>query len=147
MVAIGYEKYGSQAEFDKDPIMHLYNVYVKVTADAEVDPDVKVKAKAWFKRMEDGDEDVLKKWHGWRDISLAKYQEAYKQLNIHFDVYTGESNVSKESMDAALSQLQDMGLISDREGAMEIDLSTWDLNLKAPILRKAGASLLFSFLP
>jgi arginyl-tRNA synthetase len=65
MVAIGYEKYGSQAEFDKDPIMHLYNIYVKVTADADVDPNVKVEARAWFKRMEDGDEDVAR---------LARYQ-------------------------------------------------------------------------
>ncbi|KAF8878990.1 hypothetical protein CPB84DRAFT_1852228 [Gymnopilus junonius] len=119
MVATGYEKYGSQAEFDQDPIMHLYNVYVKVTKDLETDP-------------KDGDEDVLKKWRSWRETSLEKYQEAYDQLNIKFDVYTGESNVSKESMDKAFAQLEDMGLISDRDFAKEVDLNKW--NLKAPII-------------
>ncbi|EDR00911.1 uncharacterized protein LACBIDRAFT_312886 [Laccaria bicolor S238N-H82] len=138
MVATGYEKYGSQEEFDQDPIMHLYNVYVKVTKDLETDPKVKVEAARWFKRMEDGDEDVLKKWHGWRETSLEKYQEAYDQLNIKFDVYTGESNVSKESMDKALVQLQDMGLISDRDSAKEVDLNKW--NLKAPIVRKTDGT-------
>ncbi|KAF8889175.1 hypothetical protein CPB84DRAFT_1816477 [Gymnopilus junonius] len=138
MVATGYEKYGSQAEFDQDPIMHLYNVYVKVTKDLETDPKVKVEAARWFKRMEDGDEDVLKKWRGWRETSLEKYQEAYDQLNIKFDVYTGESNVSKESMDKAFAQLEDMGLISDRDFAKEVDLNKW--NLKAPIVRKTDGT-------
>jgi hypothetical protein len=36
MVALGYEKYhdGAQAEFNEDPLRHLYNVYVQVTQDA-----------------------------------------------------------------------------------------------------------------
>ncbi|KAJ6523382.1 hypothetical protein B0H10DRAFT_2172137 [Mycena sp. CBHHK59/15] len=113
LVATGYEKYGSQEEYNNDPLMHLYNVYIKVTRDVEADPKVK---------------------HGWRETSLKKYQEAYNWLNIKFEVYTGESNVNKESMEKALGQLEHMGLISDREGAREVDLKKW--NLMAPIVRK-----------
>ncbi|KDR74214.1 hypothetical protein GALMADRAFT_571046 [Galerina marginata CBS 339.88] len=138
MVATGYEKYGSQAEFDKDPITHLYNVYVKVTKDLETNPDVKTEAARWFKRMEDGDEAVLNKWRGWRETSVEKYKEAYDQLNIEFDVYTGESDVSQGTMDKALAQLEDMGLILDRQGAKEVDLNKW--HLKAPIVRKTDGT-------
>ncbi len=30
LLAIGYEKYGSNEELEKDPIRHLYEVYVKI---------------------------------------------------------------------------------------------------------------------
>jgi arginyl-tRNA synthetase len=36
MVAIGYQKYGSQEEFDKDPLMHLYNVCIKINKDSKI---------------------------------------------------------------------------------------------------------------
>lgn len=36
MVAIGYQKYGSQEESDKDPLMHLYNVCIKINKDSKI---------------------------------------------------------------------------------------------------------------
>ena len=137
MVATGYEKYGSKEKYDKDPLMHLYDVYVKATQDLQTDPKVKVEAARWFQRMENGDKDVLETWRSWKKTSLKKYQEAYDQLNVKFDVYTGESSVSKESMDTVLTELEQMGLLADREGAREINLNKW--NLEAPIVRKTGA--------
>ncbi len=86
--------------------------------------------------MEDGDNDVLRQWCDWRETSLKKYREAYDKLNIKFDVYTGESDVSKELMDKALAQLDDMGLISDKQGAKAVDLTEWGLGV--PIVRKTG---------
>jgi len=44
MIATGYEKYGSQGALEKDAIKHLFDVYVKVSKDAELDPEVKVEA-------------------------------------------------------------------------------------------------------
>ena len=46
--------------------------------------------------MEDGDEDALKNWRVWRELSVKKYAEEYDRLNIHFDVYTGKSKVRKK---------------------------------------------------
>lgn len=137
MVAIGYEKYGSKEEFDKDPLMHLHNIYVKISKEYKEDPKVKVDAASWFKRMEDGDENVLKEWRSWRELSLKKYKNAYDQLNIKFDSYTGESSVRKASMDKAVTQLEDMSLILRRQDALEVDLKKWDL--EAPVVRKSGA--------
>ncbi|KAI6110853.1 hypothetical protein EDD16DRAFT_1897731 [Pisolithus croceorrhizus] len=89
MIAVGFEKYGSQEELQKDAIKHLYDVYVKVSRDAESDPNVKVEAAQFFKRMEDGDEGVLVNWRQWRELSVKKYIEEYDQLNVSFDRYTG----------------------------------------------------------
>jgi len=143
MIATGYEKYGSQSELEKDAIKHLFDVYVKVNKEAEDDPSVKVEAAKWFKRMEDGDEDALKNWRVWREMSVKKYEQEYERLNIKFDVYTGESRVGKESMDRALEKLDEMGLISDTDGAKLVDLEKWKLG-KA-VVRKKGKGNLMSF--
>lgn len=136
MIATGFEKYGSQEELEKDAIKHLFDVYVKVNKDAEADPNVKVEAAQWFKRMEDGDESALKNWRVWREMSIKKYAEEYQRLNVEFDIYNGESMVGKEWQDKALQRLEEMGLISDVDGAKLVDLEKWKLG-KA-VLRKKG---------
>ena len=140
MIATGYETYGSQSELEKDAIKHLFDVYVKVNKDAEADPSVKVEAAKWFKRMEDGDESALDNWRVWREMSVKKYEQEYERLNVKFDVYTGESMVGKESMDLALEKLDEMGLISDTNGAKLVDLEKWKLG-KA-VVRKKGRGIL-----
>ena len=136
MIATGFEKYGSQEELKKDAIKHLFDVYVKVNKDAGQDPDVRVQAAAWFKRMEDDDESALKNWRVWREMSVKKYAEEYERLNVEFDVYNGESMVGKEWQGKALARLDDMGLISDVDGAKLVDLEKWKMG-KA-VLRKKG---------
>ena len=142
MIAIGFEKYGSEEELQKDAIKHLFDVYVNINKDAEFDPGVKTAAAAWFKRMEEGDEDALKNWRVWRELSVKKYAEEYERLNVHFDVYTGESKVGKKWQDHALERLNEMGLISDVEGAKLVDLEKWKLG-KA-VLRKKGTPVSLS---
>lgn len=107
--------------------------------DAETDATVKPAAAAWFKRMEDGDETALANWREWRALSVRKYAEEYERLNVHFDVYTGESEVGKEWQDKALQMLETMGLVSDVDGAKLVDLEKW--KLQKAVLRKKGASI------
>lgn len=54
LIAVGFEKYGSEEELQKDAIKHLYKVYVQINEDASKDETVHDAARAWFKRMEDG---------------------------------------------------------------------------------------------
>ncbi|KAF8336185.1 hypothetical protein F5887DRAFT_1063258 [Amanita rubescens] len=140
MIATGFEKYGSQEELEKDAIKHLFDVYVKVNRDAEADPNVKVEAAKWFKRMEDRDESALKNWRVWRELSIRKYEGEYERLNVKFDHYTGESQVGQEWMDKAVDRLSEMGLISDVDGAKLVDLEKWKMG-KAVIRKKDGTSI------
>ena len=144
MIATGYEKYGSQSELEKDAIKHLFDVYVKVNKEAEADPSVKEEAAKWFKRMEDGDESALKNWRVWREMSVRKYEEEYDRLNVKFDVYTGESMVGKENMDLALEKLDEMGLVTETNGAKLVDLEEWKLG-KAVIRKKGRGNLSLCF--
>ena len=136
MIAVGFEKYGSQEELEKDAIKHLLDIYIKVNADAEKDPNVKVEAAKFFKRMEDGDESALVNWRHWRELSVKKYAEEYDRLNVHFDHYVGESMVGKEWQDKAIERLEEMNLIEDHEGAKLVNLEKWKMG--RAVLRKKG---------
>ena len=140
MIASGYEKYGNQEALEADAIKHLFDIYVQVNKDAESDPTVKETAAAWFKRMEEGDESALANWRVWRELSVKKYAEEYERLNVAFDVYTGESKVSKASMDKALERLEEMKLVEDSNGAKLINLEKYKLG-KAVVRKKDGTSI------
>ncbi|TFK66356.1 arginyl-tRNA synthetase [Pluteus cervinus] len=141
LIATGFEQYGSQEELEKDPIKHLFQVYVKVNKEAENDPTVKERAAQFFKRMEDGEEDALKNWRVWRELSVKKYAEEYERLNVQFDVYTGESAVGHKSQQDALERLEKMGLITDSEGAKLVNLEKWKLG--SAILRKRDGTSIY----
>ncbi|PPQ88395.1 hypothetical protein CVT25_011274 [Psilocybe cyanescens] len=141
VVARGYAKFGSQEEFDKNPLMHLCDVYIKSSKEIKENPQVQAEAAKLFKLMEDGDDEMLSKWNTWREISMKKYQQVYNQLNIKFDIYTGESEVTQDSMGKALARLESLSLISDREGAKYIDLSEW--SLMSPVLRKTDGTSMY----
>ncbi|KDQ54337.1 hypothetical protein JAAARDRAFT_38498 [Jaapia argillacea MUCL 33604] len=140
MIATGFEKYGSQTALEADPIHHLFEVYVQVNKDAETDPSVKSTAASWFKRMEDGDPSALTQWRQWRALSINKYEEEYERLNVKFDVYNGESEVGKEGMEWAVEKLEELGLVSDVDGAKLVDLEKWKLG-KAVLRKKDGTSI------
>ncbi|OMJ09071.1 putative arginine-tRNA ligase, cytoplasmic [Smittium culicis] len=139
LLAIGFEHFGNEEELAKDPIKHLYDVYVQINAEATEKPEIHDQARAYFKRMEDGDEEALKVWKRFRDLSIVKYKETYAKLNIHFDVYSGESQVSY-GMGKAEKMLYEKNLVVDSEGAKLIDLEAYKLG-KAVLQKRDGTSL------
>ncbi|CAE6462815.1 unnamed protein product [Rhizoctonia solani] len=140
MIAVGFAKYGSEEALARDAIKHLYEVYVKINADAKDDESVHDAARAYFKQMEDGEESALQNWRRWRDLSIEKYKEEYARLNIAFDVYSGESQVEADTVKTSLDKLKEMGLISESKGAQVIDLEGFKLG-KAVIQKQDGTSL------
>jgi arginyl-tRNA synthetase len=140
LLAVGWKKYGDQKSFDANPIGHLFDVYVKISADFKPEEDeykaagkrgedtailenqgLLGEAKAYFKRMEDGGEEALALWRKFREISVEKYKTTYARLNIHFTDYSGESTVSRETMEMAEQVLLEKGIAERDNGAVLID--------------------------
>lgn len=144
VLAYGFGKYGSEEELVKDPINHLFHVYVKVSKDVAeekeqaeklkaegkeeeaqklLDEGTDEKARSYFKKMTEGDEEALALWKRFRDYSIERYKKTYARLNIHFDEYSGESKVSEDEMQEAAAKLKEMGLAHDDKGALLIDFT------------------------
>ncbi|KAG5436890.1 hypothetical protein PCANB_001643 [Pneumocystis canis] len=148
LLAIGFELYGNEDALKHDPIQHLYDIYVKINAtiSEEDNPETEHlnnKAREYFKKMEEGDEEALKLWRRFRDLSIEKYKIAYKRLNIHYDEYGGESKVSQESIEEAMNILQKKNLLKVDQGAVLIDLSKFSKKLGTAMLKKKDGTTLY----
>ncbi|KAH3659580.1 hypothetical protein OGATHE_005625, partial [Ogataea polymorpha] len=135
LLAVGFEKYGSEAELESNPIQHLFDVYVRINQDVKAEEEEAEKtgvpldeassvdgaARAFFKRMEQGDKQALGLWEKFRALSIEKYIDTYARLNIKYDVYSGESQVSQELMDRVQKELQEKKLVTEDRGALLID--------------------------
>ncbi|KAI8368287.1 uncharacterized protein BYT42DRAFT_539504 [Radiomyces spectabilis] len=140
LLAVGFARHGSEEKLLSDPIKHLYDVYVQINRDAEENPAIHDEARAYFKKMEDGDESALALWRRFRDLSIVKYKEVYGRLNIHFDVYSGESQVG-EGMERAMKVLESCGLLQESEGAKVIDLKKYKLG--TTVVQKSDGTTLY----
>lgn len=124
---------------------HLYEVYVKINKLGEEGDGkgekIHDQARAIFKGMEDGDASCLQYWQKFRDLSIKKYMETYDRLNIHFDIYSGESQVTKENLKKSMDQLRTAEYVTTADnGALLVDLTKYKLE-KAVIERKDGTPL------
>lgn len=141
LLAVGWERTGDEQKLLEDPVKHLYDVYVSINAAANDDPSVHDLAREHFKRMEEGDAEALALWKKFRDLSIKKYEETYARLNIRFDVYSGESQVKREYLERAISQLRDADFVERADnGALLVDLRKYKME-KAVIERKDGTPL------
>lgn len=134
ILAVAWTMYGSEEAFQANPIGHLFDIYVKISALIKPEED-KIKtarkegkdarllgeARSYFKRMEEGDEELLTLWRRFRALSIERYKATYARLNIYFDEYSGESQVKPESMARAESILQEKGISEVDQGATIID--------------------------
>ncbi|KAF2139042.1 uncharacterized protein K452DRAFT_310994 [Aplosporella prunicola CBS 121167] len=110
--------------------------------DEEIAKSVSQQARDYFKRMEDGDKEAMEFWKWCRDCSIEALEKSYARLNVHYDVYSGESQVKNESMEAAAKQLADSGVSGDSDGAVIVDLTKHSKKLgKALVKKKDGTSL------
>ncbi|KAG1141426.1 hypothetical protein G6F37_005867 [Rhizopus arrhizus] len=141
LLAVGYEKYGNEVELERDPIRHLYDVYVKINADAKDDESIHVQANQYFKRMEEDDPEALSGWNRLREMSIRSYEEVYKRLDVKFDVYSGESEV-KDYVPQVYSLLEQHNLLQQAPDskAYVVDLTEHGLG-KVPVKRSDGTSL------
>ena len=142
LLAVGWELHGEERLLEEDAVKHLYNVYVQINKEAEENPDIHAQARAYFKSMEDGEEKAVALWKKFRDLSIKKYAETYARLNIHFDVYSGESQVKKENIVKAMDIIRESDFIErEKNGALLVDLTKY--KLEKTIVERADKTPLY----
>ena len=136
---VAYKAWGTKEAVEKDGIAELMKLYVKFHEEADKNPELVDEARAWFNKMENGDEEALSIWQGFKDISLVEYKRTYNLLGMDFDYYLGES-FYRDKCQAVVDKVKAAGLLKESEGAMIVDLSDYDM---APciITKKDGSSI------
>ena len=135
-----YRLWGSEEEVEKGGIDYLVDIYVRFHKEAEEDPTLNDRAREEFHKLELGDEENLALWKRFKEISLEEYERTYRQLDITFDSYLGESFYT-DKMPAEVQKLRDKGLLKIDDGASIVDLS--EANLPPCLILKRDGSTLY----
>ena len=134
---IGYERWGDTKKLKADPITHLLDLYVKVSAD----PTLEDAARAAFAKLEQGDKKYLILWKQFKELSLVEFTEIYAQLGVTFDVYSGESLYNTQK-DAVLTELKTKKLLKKDQGAEIVDLEPYGLGVA--LIQKSDGTTLYA---
>lgn len=136
---VAYKRWGSKEAVEKNGISELMKIYVKFHQEADKDDSLNDEARAWFVKMEQGDEEALSIWQWFKEISLVEYKRIYKLLGMEFDHYTGES-FYRDKTQAVVDELNDKHLLVESDGAHIVPLDDYNM---APCLitKKDGSSI------
>ncbi|PQF05078.1 arginine--tRNA ligase [Enterococcus faecium] len=136
---VAYKKWGSEEAVKAEPINELLRLYVQFHEVVETEPELNEEARAWFKRLEEGDEEAIQLWQWFRDESMKEFNKIYDLLEVQFDSLNGEAFYN-DKMDEIVELLEEKHLLNEDKGAEIVDLSAYDLN-PALIKKSDGATL------
>lgn len=136
---VAYKKWGSEEAVKKEPINELLRLYVEFHEQAENDKALEDEARAWFKKLEDGDQEATELWQWFRDESLQEFNKIYDMLEVSFDSLNGEAFYN-DKMTEVVELLEEKHLLQEDQGAEIVDLTAYDLN-PALIRKSDGATL------
>ncbi len=113
---VAYKLWGNKEDIDKRGVRGLLDIYVKFHKEAEQKPELEDEARAWFKAIEDGNEEALSLFDYFKQITLKEVNKVYDRLNVKFDSYAGESFYN-DKMQPVLDELTQKGLLVESDGA------------------------------
>ncbi len=134
-----YKRWGNREIIEKGGIRALNELYVKFHQEAETHPEYEDEARAYFKKIEQGDEECLALFHWFKELTLKDVQKIYDLLDIHFDSYAGESFYS-DKMQPVVDELREKNLLIESCGAQVVDLEGYGMS-PCIILKSDGSSL------
>lgn len=134
-----FKQFGSQEQFDNNPMEHMYQLYVTFHDELENNQELEEKGREWAQKIEQGDKEARKLWNMFRDASIQHHKKDYERMGVHFDRWTGESTVVEESK-RVLQIGVDNGVIQeDDDGSLFIKFN----DLPSAVIQKADGSTLY----
>lgn len=134
-----YKRWGDKKTIEEGGIRALNELYVRFHREAEEHPEYDDEARAYFKKIERGDEECLALFRWFKELTLKDVQKIYDLLDIHFDSYAGESFFS-DKMQPVVDELREKGLLIESRGAQVVDLEAYGMP-PCIILKSDGTSL------
>lgn len=132
LLVIGIEKYGLK----DDSFSSILDTYVKISSAAKEDESINQLAFDYLKEVENGNNEMIKRFKEITDKCVDGQIKIFKKLNINFDVFTHESDyVYNNYLEEILNKLDKTGRLHEDElGRIYVDLSGYDIPTKEPVL-------------
>lgn len=138
---VATRKWASLEEVAQRDEYFLNSLYVRYHREAEQHPEMDDEARAWFKRIEDGDKEAIAYFDVFKAVTMNAVGKIYDRLKIRFDSYAGESFYN-DKMEPCLDILRNKGLLKQSEGAQIVDLEAY--GMPPCLLVKADGATLYA---
>jgi arginyl-tRNA synthetase len=134
-----YKRWGDKKTVEEKGVGELNELYVRWHKEAEEHPEMEDEARAYFKKIEEKDEECLALFDWFKELTLKDVATISDLLDIRFDSYAGESFYS-DKMQPVVDELKADGLLKESQGAQIVDLEEYGMP-PCIILKKDGSSL------
>lgn len=138
-VVVAFQKWGSEERLQEDALAELLSLYVRFHEEARTDESLEDAARATFRKLENGDEEVRALWQRFRDASIEAAQPLFMTLGADFEIWDGEASLEHD-LQGIIDELNEKGLLEKSEGASIVRLDEEGLPV-AMIQKTDGASL------
>ncbi len=138
MVA-AYKLWGDHDEVERGGLDAMVKLYVRFDQEAQNDESLNDLGRAWFKKIEDGDEEALSIFNWFKSVTLKDAERVYDILGVKFDSYAGESFYI-DKMDRVINELREKNLLVESQGAQVVDLEPYGMP-PFIILKSDGTSI------
>lgn len=133
----------SKIENSENPVKELVALYVKFHEEAEKNPELEEKARAWFKKLEDGDPEAKRLWKKCIDWSWKEFEKLYSALDVSFTENEGRGfgeSYFEDKMTPIINELKEKKIAHEDQGALMVNFPD-DSMPPLMIVKKDGGTL------
>ena len=126
-------------------IDQLEKIYPEASARAKEDADFAERAHQKTLLLQSGDPECRAKWDKIMQVSLADLKKNYDKLDVHFELWNGESTVN-DLIPPLIQRLEAQGLAYESDGALVVDVAEAEDKKEIPpcIVRKSDGAALYA---
>ena len=119
MVIYGWKNLLDRAALANGPIAELVRIYKAANEAATADPAVREACRQELVKLQAGDPENFAIWKECVTLSLREFDEAYRLLDIHYDIQRGESFYN-DRLAGILERLLASKIAEESEGAIVV---------------------------
>ncbi len=125
-------------------ISDLEEIYPTASQRTKTDPEFAQRARQATNELQRGRPGYRALWQHFVAVSVAELQRDYADINVHFDLWLGESDTQSLLADL-VDRLQAAGFAQESDGALIIDVMEPDEKREIPplILTKSDGAVLY----
>lgn len=139
-LAWAIQNWGADYDFSVEPMKKLVELYVRFHDEAEKNPELEKKGAETFKKLEQGDSEILKLWKKVIEYSFKDYDRLYALLGTQHDAVIGESFYNDKLQDV-VERLEKKSLLKESEGAQVVFFDESEKMPPCLIKKSDGASI------
>lgn len=140
LIIEGYTRFKDEYNIEKEPVKVLAEIYSRMNKLAKEDESIIEIARDNFKKLEQGNKEIVELWQYFKDVSLKEYNRIYELLGCKFDSYNGEAFYN-DKMDEVIDILNKKGVLIDSQGAKVVEVGD---NMPPCIVLKSNGSTIYA---